>query len=78
MRENKTVVVHDLLLAICLLGLGDQWLDEGAQCFGFGQCSYDTLVRDQLAGHVAQEGFAMGFLSAQVVDFVSVTHDCLF
>jgi hypothetical protein len=35
-------------------------------------------VCDKLASQVAQQGFAVGFLSAQVVYFVSVTHDICF
>jgi hypothetical protein len=35
-------------------------------------------VLDQADGQVSQQRFAMGFFTAQVVDFVSVTHDLLF
>jgi hypothetical protein len=34
-------------------------------------------VHDELAGEVAQQGGTMGLLTAEVVYFVSVTHDYL-
>lgn len=66
------------VMGIVILCFGDKGLSEHAQCLGFSQGGNDTLVFDQADGQVGQQGLAVGFLTAQVVDFVSVTHDFKF
>ena len=57
-----------LLAAQIILALGQI-------CLGFCQGCIDTFVSDQFAGEIAQQCPPVRRRSAQVVDFVSVTHD---
>ena len=54
----------------------DERLDICPQGLRLRQCGNDPLVRDQLAGQVAQQRTAVSGFPAQIFDFVSVTHDC--
>jgi hypothetical protein len=67
---------YPALMGRIVLCFGDQGLDIGPQGLGFCQCSNDPLMRDQLTGQIAQQRTAVSGGPAQILDFVSVTHDC--
>jgi hypothetical protein len=57
------------------LRLCDERLNIHAQCFGFGQCRVDPFVLDQRIRHIAEQCATMSDFTAEVVEFLPVSHD---
>src|SRR5690606_36360373 len=50
---------HTTLMRGVILSLRDQWLHIHAKRLCLCKCSYNTLVLDELASQITQQGFAM-------------------
>jgi hypothetical protein len=63
------------LVRSIFFALGDQGFYINSQGFSFCQSGNNPLVSDKLRSEIAQQRSTMRGGSAEVFDFVSVTHD---
>ena len=59
---------------VVFLGAVDQGLGVDAQGFGLCQSGVDALVKNERYRHVGQQGVAVSFLAAEMVEFFIVSH----